>query len=256
MEEDVESETKGDDNSYSINTIRSAEDVKSLNSVLNDVDRLERLYVKLWLCLRWAVFKAFTEHNDVLDAGSAVQVSSLLYYVLLLFTLTVLLVAQDMLHTLMKTALAYDENISQPNNAQISRLWNTTLSNTEQLHVHMDCMNALGQIVKIEDVDDMGGQCWTYIRISINNISLESSNNSTVVAIGDTFVFSSSFSSIFNATSQLPSNKILQSLDEYGYIQDSYCLTHAISPCRYYLAAGIEETMAKMLVSGTRNLHL
>lgn len=27
----------------------------------------------------------------------------------------------------------------------------------EQLQVHMDCVNALGDIVSIEDVDDMGG---------------------------------------------------------------------------------------------------
>ena len=31
------------------------------------------------------------------------------------------------------------------------------LRDSERLQVHMDCMNALGQIVKIEDVDDMGG---------------------------------------------------------------------------------------------------
>lgn len=27
----------------------------------------------------------------------------------------------------------------------------------EQLQVHMDCINAVGEIVAIEDVDDMGG---------------------------------------------------------------------------------------------------
>ena len=27
----------------------------------------------------------------------------------------------------------------------------------EQLQVHMDCLDALGEIVSIEDVDDMGG---------------------------------------------------------------------------------------------------
>lgn len=31
------------------------------------------------------------------------------------------------------------------------------LLSTEQLQVHMDCMNAVGEIVTIEDVDDMGG---------------------------------------------------------------------------------------------------
>ena len=28
---------------------------------------------------------------------------------------------------------------------------------SERLQVHMDCMNALGQIITIEDVDDIGG---------------------------------------------------------------------------------------------------
>jgi hypothetical protein len=28
---------------------------------------------------------------------------------------------------------------------------------SEQLQVHMDCANAVGEIVSIEDVDDMGG---------------------------------------------------------------------------------------------------
>lgn len=32
-----------------------------------------------------------------------------------------------------------------------------SLRPNEQLQVHMDCMNAVGEIVSIEDVDDMGG---------------------------------------------------------------------------------------------------
>jgi hypothetical protein len=32
-----------------------------------------------------------------------------------------------------------------------------TLLASERLQVHMDCMNATGEIVAIEDVDDMGG---------------------------------------------------------------------------------------------------
>lgn len=31
----------------------------------------------------------------------------------------------------------------------------------EQLQVHMDCLNAVGEIVTIEDVDDMGGSVST-----------------------------------------------------------------------------------------------
>lgn len=40
-----------------------------------------------------------------------------------------------------------------------------TLKDSERLLVHMDCMNAFGQIVKIEDVDDMGGQVLSFILV-------------------------------------------------------------------------------------------
>ena len=36
--------------------------------------RLEAVYVKLWLLLRWAVSAAFTKHKDVLDAVNEIQV--------------------------------------------------------------------------------------------------------------------------------------------------------------------------------------
>ena len=46
-----------------------------------------------------------------------------------------------------------------PNHNNTSQVLNSVcLENSERLLVHMDCMNAFGQIVKIEDVDDMGGQ--------------------------------------------------------------------------------------------------
>lgn len=31
------------------------------------------------------------------------------------------------------------------------------LKSNEKLQLHMDCMNALGEVVGVEDVDDMGG---------------------------------------------------------------------------------------------------
>ena len=37
--------------------------------------RMECIYFKLWAALRWAVRVAFMSHDDVLDAGSTVQVS-------------------------------------------------------------------------------------------------------------------------------------------------------------------------------------
>lgn len=42
------------------------------------IDRLESLYFKLSISLRWAVRKNFAQYNDILDAGSAIQVSLLL----------------------------------------------------------------------------------------------------------------------------------------------------------------------------------
>lgn len=33
----------------------------------------------------------------------------------------------------------------------------TAAGEEERLQVHMDCMNAAGEVVAIEDVDDMGG---------------------------------------------------------------------------------------------------
>lgn len=37
------------------------------------------------------------------------------------------------------------------------------LQGSEHLQVHMDCLNAHGQLVGIEDVDDMGGQVVLYV---------------------------------------------------------------------------------------------
>ncbi len=34
---------------------------------------------------------------------------------------------------------------------------NVVLHSGERLKLHMDCMNAYGQIITIDDVDDMGG---------------------------------------------------------------------------------------------------
>jgi hypothetical protein len=47
---------------------------------------------------------------------------------------------------------------SDMNNKSSKVLNSICLEDSERLLVHMDCMNAFGQIVKIEDVDDMGGQ--------------------------------------------------------------------------------------------------
>ena len=123
-------------------------------------------------------------------------------------------------------------------------------------------MNAFGQIVKIEDVDDMGGQvtlasttpfsslaqCWTYIRVSIHDIA---GNSDNVVVIGDTFLFSPNSSSIISGVSTL------QSLDMtlYPHIQDSYCITHALPQFRCTVGSDLEEVRARNLVAATKSIH-
>ena len=71
----------------------------------------------------------------------------------------------------------------------------------EQLQVHMDCMNSFGKVVSIEDVDDLGGTCWTY-RVSVHNIDISAAGTTSsvqkngapsglvAVAVGDTYLFS------------------------------------------------------------------
>jgi hypothetical protein len=46
---------------------------------------------------------------------------------------------------------------SSPEDDPLLLLPELTLLASERLQVHMDCMNATGEIVAIEDVDDMGG---------------------------------------------------------------------------------------------------
>ncbi len=47
------------------------------------------------------------------------------------------------------------------------------LKSNERLQVHMDCMNAHGQLVEIEDVDEMGGQvCWLAASLFVRLIKI------------------------------------------------------------------------------------
>ena len=49
----------------------------------------------------------------------------------------------------------------------------------------MDCINSMGEVISIEDVDDIGGSCFTYIRVSVHGIPLGTGVGA--VAVGDTF---------------------------------------------------------------------
>jgi hypothetical protein len=60
----------------------------------------------------------------------------------------------------------------------------------------MDCINSLGEVISTEDVDEMGGVCWTYVRVSMHGIPLHqciSGGRKGAVSVGDTFLFSRHF---------------------------------------------------------------
>jgi hypothetical protein len=44
----------------------------------------------------------------------------------------------------------------------------TKLSATEKLNIHLDCMNSLGQVITVDDVDDIGGAVGRLLCICCN----------------------------------------------------------------------------------------
>lgn len=122
----------------------------------------------------------------------------------------------------------------------------------ERLQVHMDCINGIGQIVTIEDVDDMGGSCWAYIRVSIHGISL-GNDEEGAVAVGDTFLFIPEATSIFNA---LQKNNNQTKNDILPLLSDCFCITHSIPYYRCIIGGGAEEKSAERLLSCLRNSHM
>lgn len=197
-------------------------DLDKLDCVKRHSERLEYLYYKLVCGLRLSVHHAFSSFADVLDAGKDIQSNILLF---------------------LKGDFSFEHLIESDVTPNII----VKLSESEQLQVHMDCMNALGQIVKIEDVDDMGGQCLVYIRVSISNITAgPSSKPKSTIAYGETFLFSSSFATVFNGN---PGKA-------FGFLQDSFCLTHGIPHATTFLGSPFEEFRAKMLISSSKHLHI
>lgn len=94
----------------------------------------------------------------------------------------------------------------------------------------------------------------------MNNIELTSSSKTVFVAVGDTYLFSSGFTSLVTEHDLINKNKNkkdkLIALDTYGYFQDSYCVTHAIPLYRCFLSAGVEESMGRQFMSASRNIHM
>jgi hypothetical protein len=107
----------------------------------------------------------------------------------------------------------------------------------------MDCLDAFGRIISIEDVDDMGGSCFTYIRVSVSGL-LSSDGHECTVAVGDTFIFSPF---LVNTPLNIPSSPLLS---------DVSCLTHPVPYYRSFVGKGIEGKSGDRLLTCMRNFHL
>lgn len=198
---------------------------KERNDMRKVLTRMEELYFKLCVSFRYAVRRAFCQHNDVLDAGKFVQ---------------------EIMHRL---------TTGQEKLQSASEVDSIKLLPSESLQVHMDCMNAHGQIVGIEDVDDMGGQCWTYIRVSIHGIAgVPESNESYAIAIGDTFLFSPCYHLL--GQEQRTEGRVCPNFKKIVHLQDSICLTHAVPLSSRVLGSDREEVVARDFFSHAISLHM
>lgn len=78
-------------------------------------------------------------------------------------------------------------------------------------------------------------------------------NNETyAVATGDTFLFSSFFSSLRSSNYENDAT----ALSIYTHMQDSFCLTHSIPRTAYVFGPEAEETMARRFLASTGSYHM
>ena len=225
------------------------------------IQRIESLNAKLVYCLRACIKSAFSVHSDVLDAGQAVQLT-IDRMMKSSDPLTSDEIADGVLPVLLPLALR-----------------NVLLMGQEYLQVHMDCVNAHGSVVTIEDVDDLGGTCWTYIRVSVHRVGSgikDSHGNASdvgVVAVGDTFLFSSyshchslrdiqdtqnTQNSVTARTARTSrtSGKSLYATDLAALAIDNFCLTALLPYFRTFTGCGTEDKTAKALSSSLKSPHL
>ena len=130
--------------------------------------------------------------------------------------------------------------------------------------VHIDCMNSFGQVISIEDVDDIGGTCWTYIRVSLHGISLGANTEETgSISVGDTFLFSVArkifAEQIDDESVTLERNKYeSQPSDSPQFLdlpllEDSFCLTHLIPYHRCFSGFGLEKKRINDFLTALEN---
>ena len=232
-------------------------------SLARAIVRLEALYAKLWLSLRWAVRIAYETFSDVLEAGTFLQAAMDELMRGLPATsspssssaasssgssagaqasddeVTVVLPSGE------KRALRYPPGLG---------LGALVLTGGERLQVHVDCINSLGQVVTIDDIDDMGGSCWTYVRVAVHGVLLEGRTKSHdesrgCVAVGDTFLFSVGAQGRRASPASPASPTAL-------LLGDSICLTHAIPYYRCLVGPGAEDASARRLQASARSAHM
>jgi len=215
--------------------IRSGASSTSISAVTEQgLRRLEALYCKLHLALRYAVRCAFTVSSSVLEAANAVQAC---------------------LDGIMKRKESFQMGgfacVTEP------ALDKITLRKGEVMQLHMDCMNAHGQIITVDDIKDIHNVCWVYIRVAIHGIGLKTVSSSATgsqpttvplgsIAVGDTFLFSacsnaqrkldvSNFGGISAAAGDTT-----PAFSPYLPYSDPFCITHAIPYYRSLYGSGIE----------------
>ena len=217
--------------------------LKSCPAVITQkIDRLESLYVKLSVGLKAIIRKLFNYEKDILEAANKFH---------LLIDLFMKGKYDEMNNAVEGLSCAIDlESIS----GEGFDLNDIVLGKNEQVQVHIDCLDALGRIVSIEDIDDMGGRCWVYVRLSVHNIDISvggdmADRESGAVAIGDTFLFApvncfadGGFSPCSNATLALAS--------------DCWCATNVIPYYRCLQGGGAEEYSSLRLLSFLRSIHM
>lgn len=218
------------------------EEIPAVVRMREVLSRLDGLYLKLQHCLAWAVKLAFSSNDDVLEAGQFVQLA---------------------VNAAMKGETVV-EGVKIPFPERLS-LSGVKLEGKEQLQVYMDCMNGFGKVVSIEDVDDMGGTCWTYIRVSVHNIDISAAGSTSsdpdngapsglgAVAVGDTYLFSgnaSQRSSILTSAAQL-GPRIGGLMATAGF--DAYCVTRCLPYHRSFLGPGAEDRSVKRFLAAMKS---
>ena len=120
----------------------------------------------------------------------------------------------------------------------------------------MDCINAMGEVISIEDVDDIGGSCFTYIRVSVHGIPLGTGVGA--VAVGDTFIFSVAKKIILDLSAPLSSRHSSGDVRtsaqhlSLSFISDSVCLTHIVPYYRCIRGVGDEDQSTEKFLSNLR----